>query len=238
MLRRAIALSASCTGLYYSNYFKRHYAICEPIDPKQDYFPTDTLFPSFKAVLLKKIYHMDFSELRKQEVLIELGLISIPLILTGIASSRLIFHSKRSWHRKDFYNIMNVSLNTIIRTPKPISSTNISTAYQTYKYTLYFRTLMEKELRDVIPNEEGIKQLIEAAKKTDDSNPFIIIKNSNNHWTVCNQIANQISSICAHSFIHRDIVYHNFINNKYGEIDDSNMSQSCSSGNFLSNIKS
>ena len=72
---------------------------------------------------------------------------------------------------------MNVSLNTIIRTPKPISTmATTANAYQPYKYTLYFRTLMEKELKDVIPNQEGIKQLIEAAKGTNDDNPFIIKK--------------------------------------------------------------
>eukprot|EP00483_Globobulimina_turgida_P010264 UN10283 len=227
MLRRALLLSSCCTGFYYGNYVKRHYARCESKDSWPKRFESDTLLPLFKAVLLKKIYNMDFSELRKQEVLIELALISIPLLLTGIASSRILFRSKRSWHRKDFYNVMNVSLNTIIRSPK--------TATGCTKYTLYFRTLMEKEVRDVIPNPEGIKQLIEAAKKTNEENPFIIIENSNNHWTVCNQIANQISSICANAFIHRDIVYHNFIN-KHGEIDDRNTSESCSSGNFLSNI--
>lgn len=98
-------------------------------------------------MLIKKLYHLEFHHLQKPEVLIEIGLISIPLLITGLASARIYVRTKRSWHQREFYNVVNVSLNTIIRTP---------TSNNSFRYNLYFRTLMEKELSDVIQNEEGV----------------------------------------------------------------------------------
>ncbi|ETO26570.1 hypothetical protein RFI_10567 [Reticulomyxa filosa] len=47
---------------------------------------------------------------------------------------------------------------------------------------------------------------MKAAQKTTPEKPLIILTPQAAHWTLCNQIANKISHLCAASFIHKDIV--------------------------------
>ena len=185
---------------------------------------------AFQSILLKKLWHLEFHHLRKPEVLIEIGLISIPLLITGLASTRIYLRTKRSWKQREFYNVINISLNTIIRTPTSNGSAH------SFRYNLYFRTLMEKELSVVIQNEEGTNQVIEAARRTRQNaeSPFVIINDSHLHWSVCNKIANSVSSLCAPAFIHRDIVYHNMLS----QSDSVSNMDSKDSVNIASNIES
>ena len=91
--------------------------------------------------------------------------------------------------------------------------------------------------------QQGTKQMMEAAKRTRnaDASPFITISKPHHHWSVCNKIANSISSLCAPSFIHRDIVYHNMLSRSQeaGNSDDATHEMgSCASGDFISSLSS
>ena len=204
-------------GLYYGSQWKYTCIKCESSDNDNNNLdPFDPLTtPSFKGALIQKMINFDFTEITKPTVLLEIGLISLPLLFAGIGSYTVFIRTRTDWNKKRFFDLMNVSLNTVLRTP----IYNENNIINGYKYSIYFRTLMETEAKNIISNTKGINDLISAAKKANDDNPIIYLKDNDSHWIVSNQIANKISSLCAVNFIHRDIVLHHQMVNKQVSIN-------------------
>ena len=105
------------------------------------------LNPSFKTRILYKLYHLDFDEIRRSEVLIELLLLSCPIIFTGILSYSTYFTHILKWKRKQFYNSVNISPNTVL-TNNDINPTRID---------IQVAVILETKINDIVPNEKRNK---------------------------------------------------------------------------------
>eukprot|EP01084_Bolivina_argentea_P262886 444758_1 len=213
LLRTLLFCGGSITGIYgysqrrlstNSTNFHQYNARCESNENINTNTTNDTnesLIPSFRSLLFYKMWNFDFVELYRPEVLIELLLIGCPLLVGAFGSYKMYTRSLKALKHRQFHSTINVTLNTITR--------NGSIKGGPKHYNIYFRTLMEKELNHIIPNEEGIKLLIKAAKSTNTQQPFIKIENEHTYWTMCNYFANQISSLSSGAFLHRDILSQN-----------------------------
>eukprot|EP01083_Nonionella_stella_P058849 154070_1 len=158
-----------------------------------------SLIPSFKVHLLYKLWNFQFSEITKSEVLIECLLLSLPLLCTATLSYRLYAKTHRNWSRRYFYDSINISLNTVT----PASKNNVSTIKN---YDLRVRTIIEKDIRHIVPNEEGIKLLIDSAKKTTKENPFIEIENEIMRRSINNLIRDHITALSNQAYIAEDLL--------------------------------
>lgn len=152
--------------------------------------------------MLSKIFAGQFNEITRPEVLTEIALILVPISVSGMIAYRAFHQSAQSWKKKRFFNLVNVSLNTITKNTSGLDKNGTIIP----KYNLYFRTLVETKIENVITNEHGRNALIKAAKTTTEEDPFIILKNFDAHWLICNKICNHISMLSAQSFIHRDVM--------------------------------
>ena len=168
------------------------------------------LNPSFKTRFLYKLYHLDFHEIRRSEVLIELLLLSCPAIFAGILSYKTYFTHLLKWKRKHFYNSVNISINTLL-TNNDIHPT---------RFDIRVRTILETKIDDIIPNEKGINLIINAAKKTDELNPFIIIDNDEARKSINNLLRDHITQLSYQTHITKDL-----LNYGYGNIRDNKTNQ-------------
>lgn len=160
---------------------------------------------SFKTQLLYKLIHFQFDEIKKSEVIIECLLLSFPLLFTGFLSYRLYLKNISRWKSRHFYNSINVSLNTI--SPD---------TFKPSKYMLRVRTILEKDITQIIPNEQGIKELVNAAEQTSQNNPFIIIKDQKRRLSINNLIKDHIVSLSHSAYITEDLLdKNNSIRSKY-----------------------
>lgn len=147
--------------------------------------------PSFKAQLLEKIWKLDFSELQRPAVMIEITLISIPLLAGFIGSRRLLRKTQKSWENREFHSTLNISLNTLKRDSSG-------------KYSLKIRTLGETHLSNVIQNPTGLKEMELASSKTTDDDVFLPLKPPH-HWICYNQVLNHVAAMSRDGFLARDI---------------------------------
>jgi len=147
--------------------------------------------PSFRAQFLEKVWNMDFSELQRPAVLIEVSLISIPLIVGAFGSRRLMQRNRKNWLQKQFHSTLNISINTLQKQPNG-------------HYRLSFRTLSEVQMDAVIPNPEGIKQIELACKKATMEDVLLPLP-APHHWICYNQVLNHVAAMSRDGFLMRDV---------------------------------
>lgn len=150
---------------------------------------------SFKTQLLYKLIHFQFDEIKKSEVFIECLLLSFPLLCTTILSFRLYRKQQSLWNSQHLYNSINISINTVSRDINKPS-----------KYKCRIRTILEKPINEIIPNEQGIKELINCAEKTSKSMPFIRFNSEKQKVSIHNLIKDHIISLSHSAFIAEDIL--------------------------------
>ena len=63
---------------------------------------------------------------------------------------------------------------------------------------LYFRTVLQKDLKYVIPNKYGVKRMLKAAKKTTVEDPFMDL--GKHQWSYNNHLVNEISQQFSEGF--------------------------------------
>ena len=103
--------------------------------------------------------------------------VSDMLTLIGIVStaSYSVYRGRKdfiNWHSRYCPNSVRVELSTI----KPIYRNN------KLKYQLSYRSVYDKQLRDIISNEYGITKIQKAAKKCTENDPFIKLKRVQDQW--------------------------------------------------------
>lgn len=152
----------------------------------------DILETSFQTRLLYKLYRLDFSEIRRTDVRIELFLLLCPTIFAGILSHRVYLRHSWRWRNKHFFDSVNVSLNTV-------------TANES-RFDLRVRTILETNLSSIIPNERGLNVFIDAAKKTNSAQPFIVIEDDQTRRSIYNLFKDHISTLSNQTFIAQDIL--------------------------------
>jgi len=98
----------------------------------------------------------------------------------------------KQWSSKKFKNKINISLNSIIPTENE------------FKYKLQIRTLLEKNLCDVIQNEKMENIIKTTASKCEPGKPLLIFE-EDDAWYILNTILNQIASQFSESLIKKDM---------------------------------
>ena len=154
---------------------------------------------SFKAILLHKLYNWDFKELYREEVMIELFVVSIPFIVGCGIRYRAALLRNFTWKNRHFYNSVNISLARVRSTHNGIVSL----------YDINTRTLMDLSIERLIPNQKGIDSLIQHAKRTSQEKPFIEINDYFERTAFKNLIRDHITSMCRNDWIKRDILREN-----------------------------
>ena len=158
-----------------------------------------------------------FHELKRKEVQMELLYILLPLLFGAFTSYRVYLKRIKSqkqalnkWNRKDFHDVLNISLNTICRSR--VSTLGNSLNGNPFNYHIHYRTLIEKDAKSVINDEEGIGLLTSTMQKCVDENEEIIRVDGKHkddrdaHWAICSAVMNQISNLCSYGYIYRDLL--------------------------------
>ncbi len=96
------------------------------------------------------------------------------------------WRAKRKWQRKEFFERINFSLNSL----------------QGGK--LRIRTIMEKACVEVFLNQVAVAQLLEAAQKTTVADPIIPLS-QDDYWFFLNAVLNEVSEKFAVGFLQRDV---------------------------------
>lgn len=95
------------------------------------------------------------------------------------------WRADREWRKREFFNRLNVSLNSII------------------DGTLRIRTISEKQCADVFLNRVAAEQLVRIAQKTTKDNPLIPISR-NDSWFYLNSVLNELSEQFAEGLLRRE----------------------------------
>ncbi|MCA9064342.1 MAG: hypothetical protein KDA96_14830 [Planctomycetaceae bacterium] len=91
----------------------------------------------------------------------------------------------REWKKREFFNRLNVSLNSI------------------QDGTLRIRTLSEKPCLEVFLNRVAVDRLIQAAQKTTPQNPFVDVARDDS-WFYLNAVLNEVSEQFSPGLLRRD----------------------------------
>ncbi len=90
-------------------------------------------------------------------------------------------------------------------------------AGNTRRHVIEFRTIMEKNLSEIVPNKHAIKSIVSAAKKTSEEDPFLHLNETllhriffgsdknKHHWVIYNHILNEISQMATQGHMARAI---------------------------------
>eukprot|EP01084_Bolivina_argentea_P287906 494075_1 len=162
-----------------------------------------------------------FHELKRKEVQLEIAMITLPLLFGGFTSYRLYLRRRKNeqqalakWINKDFHDVINISLNTVVRSRFSRISTVNGVNVNPYIYHIHYRTLIEKDARSIINNDEGVAFLTSTIQKCVANNQEIIKidgkhKNKedvNAHWAICSAIMSQISNLSHTGYTYRDLL--------------------------------
>lgn len=137
---------------------------------------------------LEKYFHRAVTELSR------------PAIIEFLRSNRLRFLANRIQlivHRLDFknrrnFNRVNLSLNIITENPNG-------------DVILRFRTLCEKDIKQIFHNPISVNMVRVAALKTTEDRPFLDI-NHDDLWHISTDVLNWISEINSSGYVYRDIL--------------------------------
>jgi hypothetical protein len=108
---------------------------------------------------------------------------TLALLITWIGIGIVYLRRRSQWHRKQFLTQVNFSLNY------PRGS------------NLLLRTLLETTVRQVWPNEYGVRMVLAAAAKTTVENPFIVLKHPKDMDFVNRAVLNVLSERFAGTFL-------------------------------------
>ncbi len=95
------------------------------------------------------------------------------------------YRADRDWKRREFFNRLNVSLNSIV------------------DGTLKIRTLSEKLCSEVFLNQVAVERLIHLAQTTTKTNPLVPISRDDS-WFYLNSVLNELSEQFADGLIRRE----------------------------------
>ena len=99
--------------------------------------------------------------------------------------------ARGEWERKEFMSRLMVSLNSI-------------QADSAGKPKLAIRTLLEKDLTDVLLNSVAVDAVVAAAGRTTESDPILPI-GKDDRWFLLNAVLNEIAEKFSHGTIARDL---------------------------------
>lgn len=135
---------------------------------------------------------MDFKELFSELIVdhwVKI-LAGVGIFLAGRFWGR--WKARKSWDRKEFFNYMCVSLNTIYEHDV------------TGKETLGIRTILEKPLREVFLNPVAADRFLKHAMSTDEENSIPRIPEQD-RWHYLNAVLNEVAEKFATGTIDRDL---------------------------------
>lgn len=95
------------------------------------------------------------------------------------------WRAARSWKNRDFFNRLNVSLNTL------------------HDGRLLIRTVLEKTCEEVFLNKVAVERLIKAAQQTTKDNPFVPVP-AEDRWFYLNAVLNELSETFAEGLFRRE----------------------------------
>jgi hypothetical protein len=95
------------------------------------------------------------------------------------------WRAARDWKRREFFNRINVSLNTVVQGK------------------LLIRTVLEKSCEEVFLNKVAVDHLLQAAAKTTIDNPIIPIEKED-RWFFLNAVLNELSETFAAGLFKRE----------------------------------
>ena len=95
------------------------------------------------------------------------------------------WRAARSWRNREFFNRLNVSLNSL----------------QDGK--LLIRTVLEKTCEEIFLNSHAVDRLLKAAQKTTKDNPFIPV-DKDDRWFYLNAVLNELSETFANGLFRRE----------------------------------
>ncbi len=95
------------------------------------------------------------------------------------------WRAARSWKNREFFNRLNISLNTLSNG------------------RLLIRTILEKTCEDVFLNKVAVERLIKAAQQTTKDNPFVPVM-IEDRWFYLNAVLNELSETFAEGLFRRE----------------------------------
>ena len=113
------------------------------------------------------------------------ALISALVFLVGIWWGK--WRAWRRWTQRNFLHRLNISLNTIDQG------------------RLKIRTLVEKDMIEILLNEAAVGQLQAAAKKAVPENPIVKFPKADDYWYFLNAVLNEVSEKFALGYIKKDL---------------------------------
>ena len=96
------------------------------------------------------------------------------------------WRADRNWRKREFFNRINFSLNTI------------------HNGTLLIRTLSEKSCSEVFLNDVAVERLTKIAQKTTEANPILPIS-KDDAWYYLNSVLNEMSEQFSVGLLKRDM---------------------------------
>lgn len=109
------------------------------------------------------------------------------LLVFGIGIWWGRWRAKRRWARREFLHRLNISLNMI------------------EEGRLKIRTLIEKDMLDIVLNEAAVDHLQAAAAKATPEDPILNFSNGDDYWYYLNAVLNEVSEKFALGQIKRDL---------------------------------
>jgi len=113
------------------------------------------------------------------------ALVSGAVFLVGIWWGK--WRAWRRWTRRDFLHRLNISLNTI------------------EQGRLKIRTLVEKDMIEILLNEAAVDQMQAAAKRATQAEPILRFRDADESWYFLNAVLNEVSEKFALGHIKRDL---------------------------------
>jgi len=95
------------------------------------------------------------------------------------------WRAARSWRNREFFNRLNVSLNSI------------------HVGKLLIRTVLEKTCEEIFLNSHAVDRLLKAAQRTTKEDPFVPIEKSD-RWFYLNAVLNELSETFASGLFRRE----------------------------------
>ncbi len=95
------------------------------------------------------------------------------------------WRAARSWRNREFFNRLNVSLNSF------------------HDGKLLIRTVLEKTCEEIFLNSHAVDRLLKAAQKTTKDNPFVPIE-KDDRWFYLNAVLNELSETFATGLFRRE----------------------------------
>ena len=138
--------------------------------------------------------------LRQPDTIFSIIFTLLPFAVTAFASFR-VYHW---WKYEYFYNVFQIRLANI-KIKKSQYPGYLSHFHSNSKFQLVSETLIEDEIKNIIPSVKGIRLLTRSAKKTTENNSLIKVKDIKSHKIILHYICNKIIQLNNNANLYRDI---------------------------------